>query len=114
MIKRTFGSNILVLFGYSQILLAANLPRTNEKSLAKHPLVSAAARSWSTQTHQDAGVGEYGRGLGHAARLPFSSEAYLWFDLCRQLQEPSRSAYGSRAQMTPLVQENQQEPRQKN
>ena len=43
-----------------------------------------------------------------------SSEAYLWFDLCRQLQEPSRSAYGSRAHMTPLVQANQQEPRQKN
>jgi hypothetical protein len=64
MIKRTFGSNILVLFGYSQILLAANLPRTNEKSLAKHPPVSAAARSWSTQRYKHA----------PAARLPSAAE----------------------------------------
>ena len=56
---------------------------------------------------------------GHAIHtdecpLTFSSEPYLWSDLCRQLQEPLRRVWGSRTELILLEQVAVQKQGQKN
>jgi hypothetical protein len=43
-----------------------------------------------------------------------SSEPYLWFDLCRQFQEPLRPVWGSRRELISLEQVADQQQGQKN
>ena len=50
----------------------------------------------------------------HTDECHFSSEPYLWSDLCRQFQEPLRPVWGSRRELISLEQVADQQQGQKN